>query len=85
MFDVSLAWWALPLFFLVALLYASVGHGGASGYLALFALLSAAQSAVLHHLFAEWILFVSFVAPVCREFHSGRVLRRMDSSFIDNF
>jgi uncharacterized membrane protein YfcA len=35
----------LPLFFLVAALYSSVGHGGASGYLALFALLGVASSA----------------------------------------
>lgn len=27
-------WWLVPAFFVVALLYASVGHGGASGYLA---------------------------------------------------
>lgn len=31
-------WWLAPLFFLIALSYASVGHGGASGYLALLAL-----------------------------------------------
>lgn len=31
----------LPLFFMVAFLYSSVGHGGASGYLALFILLTA--------------------------------------------
>jgi uncharacterized membrane protein YfcA len=27
-------WWLVPAFFVIALLYASVGHGGASGYLA---------------------------------------------------
>lgn len=27
-------WWLVPMFFVIALLYASVGHGGASGYLA---------------------------------------------------
>ena len=32
--------WLLPAFLLVAALYGSVGHGGASGYLALMALLS---------------------------------------------
>jgi len=32
------AWWLVPAFFAVALLYASVGHGGASGYLALLSL-----------------------------------------------
>lgn len=35
-----------PLCFLVALLYSSVGHGGASGYLALFALLGVATPAI---------------------------------------
>lgn len=45
--ETSLVWWAYPLFFLVAMLYASVGHGGASGYLALFALLGVAQSGVV--------------------------------------
>jgi len=34
----EIPWILLPLFFLVAVLYSSVGHGGASGYLALFAL-----------------------------------------------
>lgn len=33
----------LPLFMLVAAMYASVGHGGASGYLALFAILGIAS------------------------------------------
>jgi hypothetical protein len=46
-FEASLAWWAFPLFFVVAMLYGSVGHGGASGYLALFALLGVAQSGVV--------------------------------------
>lgn len=36
--------WILPAFFLVAALYGSVGHGGASGYLALMALLSFAPA-----------------------------------------
>jgi len=34
--------YTLPLFFIVAYLYAGVGHGGASGYLALFAVLGIA-------------------------------------------
>ncbi len=33
----------LPLFFVIAWLYSTVGHGGASGYLALFALLGVAR------------------------------------------
>lgn len=42
--DVSnLPWMLYPLFFLVALLYSSVGHGGASGYLAVFALFGVAS------------------------------------------
>jgi uncharacterized protein len=43
--ELSQYWPYLPLFFLVAALYASVGHGGASGYLALFALIGYASSA----------------------------------------
>lgn len=35
-------WWLIPVFFVIALLYASVGHGGASGYLALLSLAPAA-------------------------------------------
>lgn len=47
MFEFEFAWWTLPLFFTVALLYSSVGHGGASGYLALFALLGFASSRIV--------------------------------------
>ncbi len=36
--DLHIPYYILPLFFIVALLYSSVGHGGASGYLALFAI-----------------------------------------------
>lgn len=36
----DLIWLFIPLLFIVAFLYASVGHGGASGYLALMALFS---------------------------------------------
>jgi uncharacterized membrane protein YfcA len=36
--EPRLLWWLIPSFFLVAMLYASVGHGGASGYLAILAL-----------------------------------------------
>lgn len=53
------------LFFLVALLYASVGHGGASGYLALMALLGFSASvmkptALLLNVMVSLIAFVSF-------------------------
>ncbi len=39
-------WEIVPFFFLVAFVYSSVGHGGASGYLALFALFGVASPAV---------------------------------------
>lgn len=45
MIDPAQLWLLAPLFFLVAALYASVGHGGASGYLALFALLGVTTAA----------------------------------------
>lgn len=38
MSTLHLPWEMIPLFFLVAFLYSSVGHGGATGYLALFVL-----------------------------------------------
>jgi uncharacterized protein len=38
---------SLPLFFIVAMMYASVGHGGASGYLALFAVLGIAAPEIV--------------------------------------
>ncbi len=46
MSELLLPWQILPIFFLVAFMYAMVGHGGASGYLALFALLGFAQPQV---------------------------------------
>lgn len=55
----------MGLFFLVAFLYASVGHGGASGYLALMALLSYSAAvmkptALLLNVMVSLIAFVSF-------------------------
>ena len=55
----------LVLLFIVALLYASVGHGGASGYLALMALFGFEQytmksSALTLNLFVSGISFYSF-------------------------
>ncbi|GEM_PF-3457184 len=44
MFEVLGLPYVLILFFLIATLYSSVGHGGASGYLALFAILGVASS-----------------------------------------
>lgn len=43
----DLPWILLPLFFTVAALYSSVGHGGASGYLALLTLTGLATPAVI--------------------------------------
>jgi uncharacterized membrane protein YfcA len=53
------------LLFLVAFLYASVGHGGASGYLALMAIFSVAPevmkpTALLLNLFVSLVSFVQF-------------------------
>lgn len=53
------------LLLLVALLYASVGHGGASGYLALMALFSVAPdlmkpTALLLNLFVSLVAFIQF-------------------------
>jgi uncharacterized protein len=53
------------LLFLVAFLYASVGHGGASGYLALMAIFSVAPevmkpTALLLNLFVSLISFIQF-------------------------
>lgn len=53
------------LLFLVAFLYASVGHGGASGYLALMAIFSMAPevmkpTALLLNLFVSLVAFVQF-------------------------
>ncbi|MEP6926590.1 MAG: sulfite exporter TauE/SafE family protein [Ginsengibacter sp.] len=53
------------LLFFVALLYASVGHGGASGYLALMALFSVAPAvmkptALLLNLFVSSVSFIQF-------------------------
>lgn len=46
MIELQIPWEIIPLFFLVAFLFSSVGHGGASGYLALFALAGLARSEI---------------------------------------
>lgn len=46
MSEIPLPFVIFPLFFIVAFVYSSVGHGGASGYLALFALFGIATPAV---------------------------------------
>ena len=55
----------LIILFVVAFLYASIGHGGASGYLALMALFGAEtitmkSSALLLNLFVAGIAFYSY-------------------------
>lgn len=57
--------WFYALLFVVAFLYASVGHGGASGYLALMAFFGMAQvvmkpTALLLNLFVSSVSFVQF-------------------------
>lgn len=44
--QLVIPWELYPLFFVVALLYSSVGHGGASGYLAVFALFGITTPAI---------------------------------------
>jgi uncharacterized protein len=58
-------WWFLILLFIVAFLYASVGHGGASGYLALMAIFSVSPelmkpTALMLNLFVSAVSFVQF-------------------------
>lgn len=62
MIDQHLIWVFIPLLFIVAFLYASIGHGGASGYLALMALFSFQPevmkgSALLLNVFVSFISF----------------------------
>ncbi|RCK77665.1 MAG: putative sulfoacetate exporter [Ignavibacteriae bacterium] len=44
--ELQISYFLLPLFFLIAFLFASVGHGGASGYLAIFAFAGIARSEI---------------------------------------
>lgn len=58
-------WWFYLLLFVVAFLYASVGHGGASGYLALMALAGVAPAemrptALILNLFVSCTSFIQF-------------------------
>lgn len=61
MFEQELIWLFIPLLFMVAFLYASVGHGGASGYLALMALFGFSPS-IMKPSALILNIFVSFVA-----------------------
>ncbi|MEP7322396.1 MAG: sulfite exporter TauE/SafE family protein [Saprospiraceae bacterium] len=58
-------WWLYILLYIVAFLYASVGHGGASGYLALMAIAGTAPSemkptALILNLFVSLVAFIQF-------------------------
>jgi len=58
-------WIILPMIFLVAAIYSSVGHGGASGYLALMGLLGISSvylrsSALILNLFVSGVAFYQF-------------------------
>ena len=62
---IELSYLFLLLLFVVAFLYSSVGHGGASGYLALMALFSVAppimkSSALLLNIFVSLIAFIQY-------------------------
>lgn len=62
--DVQI-WFVLPILTLVAFLYASVGHGGASGYLALMSLFAFSPqemrpTALVLNLFVSFIAFSKF-------------------------
>ena len=58
-------WWLVPAFFVIALLYASVGHGGASGYLAILSFVAVrpdemATTALTLNLFVATVALLSF-------------------------
>ena len=57
--------WLIPSFFIIAFLYGSVGHGGASGYLALLSLFSVAPSlmgtsALILNCLVSGVAFITF-------------------------
>ncbi|MES2285658.1 MAG: sulfite exporter TauE/SafE family protein [Bacteroidota bacterium] len=63
--EQNLIWLFIPLLFIVAFLYASVGHGGASGYLALMALFSFSpaimrSSSLILNIFVSFISFYQY-------------------------
>ncbi len=65
LFDIDDVWLFLSILPVIAFLYASVGHGGASGYLALMALFSFAPetmkpTALLLNLFVAGIAFIQY-------------------------
>lgn len=65
MSEQNVIWLFMPLLFIVAFLYASVGHGGASGYLALMALFSfnpsvMKSSSLILNIFVSLISFYQY-------------------------
>src|SRR3989338_534878 len=63
-------WVLVPSFFLIALLYASVGHGGASGYLAALSFVAVqpaemATTALTLNLIVAGIALLSFARSGC--------------------
>ncbi len=63
--EQNLIWLFIPLLFIVAFLYASVGHGGASGYIALMAMFSFSptvmkSSALILNIFVSFISFYQY-------------------------
>lgn len=69
-----------PFFFIVALLYSSVGHGGASGYLALFAIFGVVSPAVAPIALALNIIVATTSFLIYR--HSGYFSFRLLLPFI---
>ncbi len=67
--ELHLPLYIYPFFFIVALLYSSVGHGGASGYLALFAIFGIVSPAVAPIALALNIIVASTSFLIYR--HSG--------------
>jgi uncharacterized membrane protein YfcA len=71
---------AFSLFFLIATLYSTIGHAGASGYLAVMGLLSFAPEAIkptsyMLNIVVAWIASVNFI-------HAGMFDRRIFFAFI---
>ncbi len=63
----SVEWILFPLFFLIALLYSSVGHGGASGYLAALVLAGYARPSI-----APMVLTLNIMVTMLGWFHFKR-------------
>ncbi|MBI3011421.1 MAG: sulfite exporter TauE/SafE family protein, partial [Candidatus Omnitrophica bacterium] len=76
----SETWWLIPAFFVIALVYASVGHGGASGYLAALSLIAVqpdemATTALTLNLLVASFAMVSFARV-------GHLLGRLTWPFV---